>query len=144
MPEDDDEDMKIKAMALSPTGITRRTFFDRTFSPLSKGSVRGSIFALSASAVGSGVLSLPYVLALCGWAGGLTFMCVAYIAAKITLSMLASMACEHNLPNYSKIVDKAGGKWGTRLLSLLIILFMFGACIAYQIISTSLFRYVVK
>lgn len=48
---------------------------------MDKGSVRGSIFALSASAVGSGVLSLPYALKLNGFAAGITFMIVAAIAA---------------------------------------------------------------
>ena len=102
--------MNINPMPMSPTGIMRRTFFDRTFSPLGKGSVRGSIFALCASAIGSGVLSLPYVLALCGWAGGITFMIIAAIAARTTLSMLAGLACDFDLKNYSKICEKAGGK----------------------------------
>ncbi len=48
----------------------RKTFFNRAFGKLEKGSLRGSIFALCASAIGSGVLSLPFVLALNGWALG--------------------------------------------------------------------------
>ena len=105
---DDDMDIKINPMPLSPT-IHRRSYMQRTFSPLGKGSVRGSIFALCASAVGSGVLTLPYVLALCGWAAGITFMIIAALAARTTLSMLANCACELSLPNYSKIVERAGG-----------------------------------
>ena len=54
--------------ALSPNADMRRTFRQRTFSKLGKGSLRGSIFSLCASAIGSGVLSLPYVLKLCGYA----------------------------------------------------------------------------
>jgi amino acid permease len=48
---------------------------------MEKGSIRGSIFALSASAVGSGVLSLPYVLKLNGWASGIIFMIIAALGA---------------------------------------------------------------
>jgi amino acid permease len=46
----------------------RRTFFDRTFSKLEKGSLRGSIFSLCSAAIGGGVLSLPYAMVLIGWA----------------------------------------------------------------------------
>ena len=127
----DVDDMNFNVMPLSPNAQMRRTFFNRTFSPLGKGSVRGSIFALCASAIGSGVLSLPYVFKLCGWGQGLFFMLCAAICARTTLSMLASLACKHKLPNYSGIVMKAGGKPLKNLLTIMIILFMFGSCISY-------------
>ena len=57
------------AVIFSPSS-DRRTYFNRTFGKLEKGSLRGSIFSLCASAIGSGVLSLPYVLSLSGWAMG--------------------------------------------------------------------------
>lgn len=40
---------------MSPN-MGNRTFFNRAFGKLDKGSLRGSIFALCASAIGSGVL----------------------------------------------------------------------------------------
>ena len=124
-------DIKIVPMPLSPNAVNRRSYFDRTFSPLGKGSIRGSIFALCASAIGSGVLTLPYVLALNGWAAGISFMIIAALAARTTLSMLANSACELGLPNYSKIVERAGGKKLTILLQVMIILFMYISCIGY-------------
>ena len=96
--------VKLAPTPLSPYGDVRRTFYNRTFSKLGKGSLRGSIFALCASAIGSGVLSLPYVLGLCGWALGASFMLLGAIAAEISLRMLAHLAVHHGLPNYSKIV----------------------------------------
>ena len=116
--DDDDVAFNIKPskLDLSPmanfgrTGKGKpRTFFERTFSKLDRGSVRGSIFALSASAIGAGVLSLPYVLNLCGCAAGIFFMVMGATAANISLKMLAEIAVDHKLPNYSKIVSKAGG-----------------------------------
>lgn len=119
-----------------------RSFYARTFSKLNKGSVRGSIFALCASAIGSGVLSLPYVLGLCGWGLGIIFMMTGAIAAEISLRMLAHLAVTHNMPNYSQIAIAAGGQKLNLLLSLMVLMFMFGSCISYQIIVTSLLRYV--
>jgi hypothetical protein len=141
-----DEDMNIKpsALMLSPNAdFSRRmgankTFVERTFSKLDRGSLRGSIFSLCASAIGSGVLSLPYVLKLCGYVQGLCFMLLGAFGAEISLRMLATVAVEQGLPNYSKIAIKAGGNGLNLLLSVMILLFMFGSCISYQIICTSL------
>lgn len=121
-----------------------KSFMDRTFSKLDRGSLRGSIFSLCASAIGSGVLSLPYVLNLCGWAQGVFFMLLGAFGAEVSLRMLATIAVEQGLPNYSKIAIKAGGNGLNLLLSIMILLFMFGSCISYQIICTSLFQYVCK
>lgn len=144
------EDINIKPskLMLSPNAdLNRRmgegkTFVERTFSKLDRGSVRGSIFSLSASAIGSGVLSLPYVLKLCGYAQGLAFMILGAAGALVSLRMLASVAVEQDLPNFSKIALKAGGDGLNLLLSVMIMVFMFGSCISYQIIVTSLAKYV--
>jgi hypothetical protein len=66
------------AVPFSPSN-DRRTYFNRTFGKLEKGSLRGSIFSLCASAIGSGVLSLPYVLSLCGWSMGFILIVIGAI-----------------------------------------------------------------
>lgn len=38
----------------------KKSFFERAFSPLLQGSLRGSIFTLLASAMGTGVFNLPF------------------------------------------------------------------------------------
>ena len=94
---------------LSPNNGLRRTFMDRTFSKVGKGSLRGSIFSLCACAIGSGVLSLPYVLALCGWALGITFIFIGAMAAIWSNTILAELAVNNGLPNLSSLALKAGG-----------------------------------
>ena len=123
--------IKPSAFPMSPNADMRRTFTQRTFSKLDKGSLRGSIFALCASAIGSGVLSLPYVLKLCGYGMGIFLMLLGAFAAKWSLSLLAHVAVDHGLANYSKICLKAGGKKLNLLLSIMILLFMIGSCISY-------------
>ena len=87
-------DMQIdpSTLILSPSGDMRRTFYQRTFSKVGPGSLRGSIFSLCASAIGSGVLSLPYVLGLCGYALGISFVVVGAIAALWSNKILAKKA----------------------------------------------------
>lgn len=85
---------------------------------------------------------MPYVLALCGYGGGICLLIIAALAARTTLSMLAYLACEHELKNYSQITFKAGGKRASLTLAIMTIVFMFGSSISYQIMMTSMFRYV--
>ena len=101
-----DIEIKGNPLMLSPCGHLRatsdRTFYDRTFSKLGKGSLRGSIFSLCASVIGSGVLSLPYVLKLCGYIEGTLFMILGATAAQVSLKMLAGLACER--PQFAKLL----------------------------------------
>jgi len=82
---------------------SRRTFFNRAFGKLEKGSLRGSIFSLCASAIGSGVLSLPFVLNLNGWVLGFIFIIVGAIGKaadfKSKYSRLLELVYDHRVGN---------------------------------------------
>ena len=120
----------------------RRTFYRRTFSKMGKGSLRGSVFALCASAIGSGVLSLPYVLKLNGWGLGLFFIGVGALAAQWSNKILARLAVEHDVPNLSQLALRAGGPALAKALAGMVFTYVLGGCISYQIIIASLGRYV--
>jgi hypothetical protein len=89
-----DHDINIhkKGLELSPGYGARKQFFKRTFGRLDKGSLRGSIFSLCASAIGSGVLSLPYILALNGWIIGIFLITLGGVAAIWSLFLIAEGA----------------------------------------------------
>jgi amino acid permease len=95
---------------MSPGGVGhRKTVFGRAFGKLSKGSLRGSIFSLCASAIGSGVLSLPSVLAATGWAIGLGLVTLGAIAACWSLFIIAESAIKTKAKNFSQLAQKSGG-----------------------------------
>jgi amino acid permease len=56
---------------------------------------------MSASAIGSGILSLPYVLALNGFVIGLLLIVVGAIAAWWSLLMIAKSAIKVKVANLS-------------------------------------------
>merc|ERR1719311_1053881 len=60
---------------------TSRSWAQRTFSRMEAGSIRGSIFSLCSSAIGSGVLLLPYMMAQVGPLGAAVLLTVAASAA---------------------------------------------------------------
>ena len=92
--------------------MNRKTFAERTFSKVGSGSVRGSIFALSNSAIGAGVLSLPYVFALNGYVVAVAYIFIGAFAAIWSNRILATNACKFNKKNYNDLVYLAWGKTG--------------------------------
>lgn len=124
-------DITPSALMMSPSGINRRTFFNRTFTSIGKGSLRGSIFALCSGAIGSGVLSLPFVLRLNGWLLGLGFIILGAVAANLSNKILARLACEHDCVNLSTLARKAGGESLAKALAYMVIAYVLGGCISY-------------
>ena len=134
-----DINYKYAKMVFSP-GAERRNFSKRAFGKLGQGSLRGSIFALCASAIGSGVLSLPYVLRLNGWVMGLLLILIGgfgnkilliYSAAGWSLFMIAESAIKSNVKNFSKLANFVGGLKLERFLQINILIYLWGSCISY-------------
>lgn len=105
-------------MVLSPAfvGDNRRNFFRRAFGKLEKGSLSGSIFTLCASAIGSGVLALPQVLAVTGWVTGILLILNGALAALFSLRMIIEADVKANVKNFSLLAHKSGGKVLEKLL----------------------------
>lgn len=106
---DADINIKPSKFELSPNAASKRTFFDRTFSKLQRGSLRGSIFNLVSAALGGGVLALSYVFVLSGWAMGLILLGLGFFGAMWSNLLIAKMACDHGLTNIDQMAFKAGG-----------------------------------
>ena len=128
-----DADINIKPSKydLSPTASNRRTFFDRTFSKLDKGSLRGGIFNMISAALGGGVLSLSYVCVLSGWVIGLILTIVGCIAGIWSNLLIAKLAVKYNMKNLDEMAFKAGGKCLRKFLQIMMLLYVCGACIGY-------------
>mmetsp|Transcript_12167 Transcript_12167/g.8504 ORF Transcript_12167/g.8504 Transcript_12167/m.8504 type:complete len:181 (+) Transcript_12167:480-1022(+) len=82
------------------------------------------------------------MFAVCGWALGLFLIALGAFAAVWSNLIIAEIAIKYRLKNYSDIARKVGGQCLSDTLSILIIIYLFGACITYQIILTSLAGYV--
>ena len=83
---------------------------------MQQGSVRGSVFALCAVAIGAGVLSLPYVLALCGWVLGTILILIGAVTGYLSMYMIIVRSIENNCKNFSQLSTLAGGKGLTYFL----------------------------
>jgi len=65
--------------------------------------VRGSIFALCAVAIGSGVLSLPYVLKQNGWLLGIILILIGAFTGYVSMWMIIKRSIEYNCKNFSEL-----------------------------------------
>ena len=121
--------------AMMSPSAERRTYLDRTFGKLGKGSIRGSIFALCGAAIGSGVLTLSYVLRLSGLVLGTMLIIIGAFASYWSLCLIAKYAIKTNTKNYSQLAHKAGGNCCQRFLQFTVLLSIFGACISFTIVA---------
>ena len=91
------------------TSKTGSPFLYRAFSPMERGSVRGSIFALASTAIGAGILSLPYVLATCGLLLGIFLVGLGAVLALVSLNLLIECAHVTGIKNYAQLARELFG-----------------------------------
>ncbi|CDW77672.1 UNKNOWN [Stylonychia lemnae] len=105
-----------------------------------KSGAKGSMFQLSASAIGSGVLSLPYMIAQSGFILGSLMIIIACIAAIISFSMLATCADQINAPTYTYLIQKVIGRNVDKHIVWLIFFSAVGFSVSYLIIITEMIQ----
>ena len=116
----------------------RRSFLSRTFGPMGPGSIRGSIFAMASLAMGTGCLTLPIRFTQIGLLGGIVFLIIAGIAGYWSLTLMIYAAKEAHCEDYSRLVKKVLGKCSGIVLDFIMVLYIFGVLISYQVIIYSL------
>lgn len=115
------------------SGSNNRTIWQRAFSPISHGSIRGSVFNLCCIAIGAGCLTLPYAMYLSGLLMGLIILvCGAFIGYwSLNNLVLTSKAVKST--NYMVVCERAVGKWLGVCLEIIIVLYLLGVLILFQI-----------
>ena len=71
---------------------------------------------MCAVAIGSGVLSLPYVLAQNGWILGTILIIIGAVSGYFSMQMILVRSIETKSKNFSELAALAGGKPLTILL----------------------------
>jgi amino acid permease len=106
-------------------------------------SLKGAVFNLVNSTIGTGVLGLPLVFKDCGLVLGFIFLIAFALLAAYTLILLHK--CSQILINrnderyissksYEDIGQVVNGRWGAFFVKLCVICINFGGCLSFQII----------
>lgn len=114
---------------------SRRTFVERYFSKIEPGSLRGSIFAMSSLALGTGCLAIPNQLQYMSLIGGIFIILFSGMSAYWSLSIMILSSKKYKTADYSKLVFHVYGKFLSALLDYTILIYIFGILISYQVIS---------
>jgi len=103
----------------------------------------GSVFTLSNTAIGVGVLAFPYAFRLTGLLGGLLLCLVVATLEHFTLQTLVRAAAHYRVTSYQAVVERsfgpAAGQAGALLLSASIVVYLFGSLAAYLILLGDVF-----
>ena len=109
------------------------TFVQRTLRPLTTGGVRQSIFTLISSALGGGIMCLPYVMFLGGWFIGTVMLSVAAVLAYYSMKILFLAATKTGIYSYGALLSHATSPIAGPLLDIIIVLYGSGVVIAYYV-----------
>ena len=109
------------------------TYEEKTCS-MKEGSIQGGIFALSSLALGTGAFSIPIRCTQIGLVWYLLFIIIGACAAYWTLSGLIKSARRVGGEDYSPSVKRLIGKRASVFIDMIIIIYLFGVFIQYQVI----------
>lgn len=86
------------------------------------------------TAVGAGVLSLPYAFSCAGWVGGAVVLAAVACLESFTLYVLSRWAESTGACSYGEMVHRTLGPAASATLSLVIFLYLFGSGVAYLVV----------
>ena len=109
------------------------TFVQRALRPLTTGGVRQSIFTLISSALGGGIMCLPYVMYLGGWFIGTLMLSTAAILAYYSMKILFLAASKTGIYSYGALLSYATSPIAGPILDVIIVLYGSGVVIAYYV-----------
>ncbi|ETV96321.1 hypothetical protein H310_10483 [Aphanomyces invadans] len=113
-------------------------------SKVQPGSVKGSMFTMTVSIVGAGVLALPYALEQVGLVMGVVFLVVGGLLAYFSLYLLVVCSDLTKAMSYMHLASFTSGPRLSMFVQSVISLNLFGTSVGYLVASSELILLVVK
>jgi amino acid permease len=101
---------------------------------MNAGAMRGSIFALLASAMGSGMFNLPYRIDRIGIIPFLVYVFAAGLFSYIGMYLISRLIIRCKVSSYSEMCEKSYGNYFRKLADLCLIFYPWGITVCFQII----------
>lgn len=101
---------------------------------MTTGAMRGSIFALLASAMGTGVFNLPYRVGQIGIFSYILFVLVSGFFSYVGMYLLSRVISRFKVLSYSDMCEKAYGRYFRKVAEFCLILYAWGITVCYQVI----------
>lgn len=109
------------------------TFAERVLRPLTTGGVRQSTFTLISSALGGGIMCIPYVMLLGGWLIGVLMLTFAAVLAYYSMTILFMSSSKTGIYSYGALLSFSTAPIAGPILDVVIVLYGSGVVIAYYV-----------
>ena len=96
---------------LEPVSPTKKGFMKRAFGPMLPGAMRGSIFALLASAMGTGMFNLPYRINEIGIVAYILFVTLGGLFSYLGMYLISRLIINFKVESYSSMSEMSYGKY---------------------------------
>ena len=137
IPKGDIQDLVLNTELIDKKDEIDENYQEKTCS-MKEGSILGGVFALSSLALGPGAFSIPIRCTQLGLCWYVVFIIIAAIATYWTLAGLIKAGRTVKGEDYSPSVRAVVGKSTSILIDVVIMLYLFGVFIQYQVIIYSL------
>ena len=101
---------------------------------MNEGSLRGIIFTLLASAMGTGIFNLPLRVEEIGVIAFFAFAVLAALFSSIGNLFITKLIDQKKFKSYSSMAHSAGGGFLMRLSNICLIIYPWGITICFQVI----------
>lgn len=112
-----------------------RSFCNRLFGKMNEGSLRGGILAMSSLSLGTGCLALPRIFENVSLLVAILIIIFGSLSAYWSLTLMIKSALPSKTYDYSKLVKIELGLKTSKFLDVVILIYIFGVLISYQVIS---------
>ena len=90
-------------------------------------------------AIGTGVLRVPFAIRQMGAVLGAATLCVAASISLFTLNVLCRGARVYRASSYQELVRKSIGRVASHVVSLILVVYIFGTCVACTVVAADAF-----
>ena len=104
-----------------------------------RASVLSTAFNLINCAIGAGVLGVPFAVRSMGAVLGALSLCLVMAISVLTLNVLTRAARAYGASSYQELVRKSMGWFAAHVVSLTLVAYVFGGCVAYTIVCADSF-----
>lgn len=105
-----------------------------TLPAVHKSSVGSSVFVLSATTLGAGILALPYAMSLLGWLFGSILLVAVGLTSSYSIRLLLESARIVGAISYEELGHAVFPRFGRRLVVSLTLVLIFGSLTAFFVI----------
>lgn len=96
--------------------------------------MRGSIFALLASAMGTGIFNLPYRINVTGVVPFIFFVVAGGLFSYLGMFLISRLIRKYKVKSYSEMSEKAYGKGFRKFAEFCLIIYPWGITVCFQVI----------